>query len=372
MGKTKQTRNLNVEVLRIFAMLLIVACHGMLHITWMLNADHESVYKPGWKSSLFYLVVQYGQVGVSIFFIISGFFLVNKKFNWTRIFKTWFQMFIYGVLVLAGVIAASFAVKLPEDITTSFHGEGLIRTVCATIVPFFYGTYWFITAYICMLLLLPFLNTLFENLSERYIDAFIGILAVFGIWVIFFGRAGAWNDVTYAVLGYMVGGWIRKYAPSHGKLLKTRYLWIAIIATTIFLVLFNHMLMSGSRIVTLLGWRNQARPGIQFLPMIIGAAIFILVNRIDMSHVPHALATFTLKLAASTFGVYLLHENMFLYHLIWPAVTGLFPVPSSIWSKILIWAASVLIVYAVASLIAFLLDTLIVHPLERRILALKH
>ncbi|MBB2955433.1 peptidoglycan/LPS O-acetylase OafA/YrhL [Bifidobacterium commune] len=372
MEKTKRVRNLNIEILRIFAMVLIVACHGMLHITWLLNADHESIYKPGWKSSLTYLIVQYGQVGVSIFFIISGFFLVNKTFNWTRIFKTWFQMFCYGALVLAAITIASSLTILPSDIAELFHGDDLIRTAFAIITPFFYGTYWFITAYICMLLLLPFLNTLFDNLSEHYIGAFIAILAMFGIWGIFFGRVGGWNDVTYAILGYMVGGWIRKYGDQHTRLLKTGYLWLAIIGSTLFLVLFNHVLMSDSGLVMLLGWRGQARPGVQSIPMIIGAAIFILVNRVNMTSVPQGIQTFTLKLAASTFGVYLLHENMFLYRLIWPAVTRIVPVPNSMWSKGLLLVACVLIVYVTTSLIAFLIDTLIMHPLERRILVFAH
>ena len=71
-------RNLNIEVLRIIAMFLIVACHATLHLPWLLHVDSNLDFLPGWKSALAYAVVQYGQVGVSIFFIISGYFLYAR------------------------------------------------------------------------------------------------------------------------------------------------------------------------------------------------------------------------------------------------------------------------------------------------------
>ena len=63
-------------------MLLIVACHFIIHFNW--NTHHYDlmlIQEPGWTNALKFLIVQYGQVGVSIFFIISGYFLVDKTFK---------------------------------------------------------------------------------------------------------------------------------------------------------------------------------------------------------------------------------------------------------------------------------------------------
>ncbi|WEV73874.1 acyltransferase [Bifidobacterium sp. ESL0798] len=367
MPNTRKTRNLNVEVLRIVAMFLIVACHGILHIHWMLNVDQGFTFKPGWRYALSYLVVQYGQVGVTIFFIISGYFLVTKKFNWTRIFKTWFQMFCYSLLILA-VIALVAAFAKPGGIVPLFQGDNLVTTLVWNFFPFLYDSYWFITAYIAMLLLLPFLNCLFDNLQEKYINALIMLLALFSIWILFFGRVSPWDNVTYAILGYLIGGWIRNYSKNHPRMLQTKYLIVAILLSTAGMAAFNYISANGSHLVGLLGWQSQTKQGIQILPMIVAAAVFILVDRINMSGMPKILRNFVLKLAASTFGVYLLHENMFLYRLIWPAMTSLFPTPTSIVSTVLIFIAIIVIVYLAMSLIAFLLDTCIVHPLENVIL----
>ena len=47
-------RNLNIEVLRIIAMFLIVACHATLHLPWLLHVDSNLDFLPGWKSALAY------------------------------------------------------------------------------------------------------------------------------------------------------------------------------------------------------------------------------------------------------------------------------------------------------------------------------
>ncbi|WEV42784.1 acyltransferase family protein [Bifidobacterium sp. ESL0682] len=282
-------------------------------------------------------------------------------------FKTWFQMLSYSLLILA-VIALVVAFVKPEDITPLFRGDNLVTTLVWNFFPFLYDSYWFITAYIAMLLLLPFLNCLFDNLQEKYINALIALLAVFSIWVLFFGRVGAWNNVTYAICGYLIGGWIRNYSTNHPRLLQTKYLIAAILLSSAGMAAFNYISASGAHVVTLLGWQSQTKQGIQILPMIIATAVFILVDRINMSATPSILRNFVLKLAVSTFGVYLLHENMFLYRLIWPTMTSLLPTPTSNVSTVLIFIAIIVIIYLVASLAAFLLDTCIVHPLERVIL----
>lgn len=222
--RSVKQRNLNIEVLRILAMFLIVACHATLHLPWLLHVDSNLDFLPGWKSALAYLVVQYGQVGVSIFFIISGYFLVRKTFTWQRIFKTWFQMFCYSFISLIAVLIIARFTTLPNSIAPLLSGDDLWRTVLWSIVPFIYGSYWFITAYVCLLLLAPFINCLFKHLSRRNMAALIIVLSFFSIWILLGGRTTPWNNVVYAVLGYIMGGWIRLYWYEVNDKIKSSYL----------------------------------------------------------------------------------------------------------------------------------------------------
>ena len=77
MPQKPAARNVSIELLRIVAMFLILTCHFVIQFDW----DHHQLrvvlpQEPGWWSALRFVIVQYGQVGVSIFFIISGYFLV--------------------------------------------------------------------------------------------------------------------------------------------------------------------------------------------------------------------------------------------------------------------------------------------------------
>ena len=88
MPQNPAARNVSIELLRIVAMFLILTCHFVIHFDW----DHHQLrvvlpQEPGWWSALRFVIVQYGQVGVSIFFIISGYFLVEKSFKWNRLVK---------------------------------------------------------------------------------------------------------------------------------------------------------------------------------------------------------------------------------------------------------------------------------------------
>ncbi|MCW0930314.1 hypothetical protein OJ936_11785, partial [Streptococcus anginosus] len=56
-------RNVNIEILRIIARLLVLACHGILHLNWLLDVDRDVKVTPGIGTAASYTVVQYGQVG---------------------------------------------------------------------------------------------------------------------------------------------------------------------------------------------------------------------------------------------------------------------------------------------------------------------
>lgn len=85
---SKPGKDLQVEVLRIVAMLMIVACHMIIHLNIRAHSfNMELLPAPGLRSAFKFLVVQYGQVGVSIFFIISGYFLCRKTFRYRRVLQ---------------------------------------------------------------------------------------------------------------------------------------------------------------------------------------------------------------------------------------------------------------------------------------------
>lgn len=79
MIKTSRTRDLRFEILRIIAMLTIIACHAVWRLSWMLHAYSGTDVTPNLTVASYYTVVQCGQIGVVIFFMITGYFLYSKN-----------------------------------------------------------------------------------------------------------------------------------------------------------------------------------------------------------------------------------------------------------------------------------------------------
>lgn len=368
----RSTRNLNIEILRILAMLLVVYCHMIIHVDFT-NGTSRIVLPmfPGWKSAISFTIVQYGQVGVSIFFIISGYFLVEKQFSWRRIFSTWFQMFFYAVLCLVIAIIAKQFHTLPFDMDGLLSGSQSIDTLLWSFCPFLYNSYWFIDAYILMLLLSPFINSLYAHMPRKRILALIALFLFIGAWPLFFSKATNWNNVVYAVLGYMIGAYIRSYQDSL-RAISNGALAACMILCTALMLGFNHFVLSESHWAQILTWTAQIHQGLQILPICIAFCLFVSACRLPQIQLPGILSTCLLRISAGTFGVYLLHENMFGFRFIWGMVASWLPNISDKISLVLICVFTGLLTFAVLDVIAVFIDGLLTHPLRDLIINKVH
>ncbi|WP_445339612.1 acyltransferase family protein [Bifidobacterium sp. ESL0825] len=365
----RSARSLNIELLRILAMLLVVYCHMIIHVDFT-NGVSRIVLPmyPGWKSAISFTIMQYGQVGVSIFFMISGYFLVKKQFSWRRIFSTWFQMFLYAVLCLGIAIIAKQFQPLPFGTNELLSGSQTLGTVLWSLCPFLYNSYWFIDVYILMLLLSPFINTVYTHMSQKQILALIALLMFIGTWPLFLSRANYWNYVVYAVLGYIIGAYIQTYRDSL-RAVSNGVLAVCTVLCTALMLGFNHFVLSGSRWAQRLTWTDQIHLGLQILPICIAFCFFVAACRLPQIRLPHMWSTFLLHVSAGTFGVYLLHENTFGFRFIWGVVTSWLPNISSKTGFVLTFIVTGLLIFAVLDVIAMLIDRWLIYPLRNLIIS---
>ncbi|MFH7669448.1 acyltransferase family protein, partial [Enterobacter hormaechei] len=97
------SRDSNFELLRIIAMLMIVGSHLAFHGIWRSQQnDAFVIYHMGsqinqWINS--FLCVG-GQTGVAIFFIITGYYQINRNFNLKSIKNIYYQCVFYSLLSL--------------------------------------------------------------------------------------------------------------------------------------------------------------------------------------------------------------------------------------------------------------------------------
>lgn len=81
----KKERKSNFEILRILAMVLIISYHFVFHSNYNYGAinAHDFILRTFWL---------FGEIGVNLFMLISGYFMVHSKFSLKKGFGSKFLL----------------------------------------------------------------------------------------------------------------------------------------------------------------------------------------------------------------------------------------------------------------------------------------
>ena len=304
-----------MELLRTVAMIMIIAYHIFIHCIHMQLTDLQSIadLKNGWfcnpcfskRLCLLAVVSPMGQIGNAIFMLISGYFMAHKEsIDLTKISKKLLLQLGFAAIVLGSVSIYAY-----KNIT-----EFPLR-----LMPFssFNDMSWFVGYYfIVVVIAKTFLNKFLSKLERKSYTMFIAALFAliqFG-WSagVISGLGTGLTTVCTGVFLYSLGGYVKKYNPFE----KIR-LWVvvAVIVAINFINIGNFYLNTASNILSYTPESGdtfiQSIPRYannQFLPVVLGIAIFELFRRIKVPH--NSVVNF---IGASTFMVYLFHDNGFVY-----------------------------------------------------------
>lgn len=330
-------RDSRFELLRAISILMIIFAHFSFHTNWTFGPK-DSVF----LVSLYHAIWMGGKIGVNLFVLISGYFLINGRFKWKSLFKLWTTVYIYSILIL--IVAILGGIAKPN-----------IKNIAVSIFPISFGyVSWFATAYVAMYLLSPFINTLIRHLSKRNFQSLLLILTFwFSIIRIFFhtealGVGG--NDVLWLLIIYCFGAYIKLYENDLKKIKKAPLLGILIVTIivswlTVFILdyLQIHYKISNNKQLSL-----RFLDGFSPLTLCAALLIFILIL--------HA-KPFTKKpinvMASTAFGVYLIHDNWFITDWLWNKVVDGSRYEQSYWGIVYGLLCSV-IIYLVCSAIELL------------------
>ena len=196
-GKPVTKRHWELELLRIFSMFLIVATH------YFASDDSPSRIDPAlaqsWKSALHAVTIMPGQVGVTIFVLISAYFLSRStRSPLTRVAKIWIQTFIYS----CGLWGAYFVLSHLVGSSQYFVNP---RSILMSVFPVTFGAYWFISAYVVMVIVAPYINILLDATSARQ----HGALLCLSLWITFIwhilnpANTWAFTDASYLCTLYL-------------------------------------------------------------------------------------------------------------------------------------------------------------------------
>ena len=259
-------RNSNFEILRIIAMFLIIAHHFGAHTNWI-NGTTAVVkaFQVG------------GKLGVNLFVLISGYFLVSGKFKLKKLIRLVLEVMFYSVGIYLLMCALG---------KTEFKLNELIY-YC---MPLTNKIYWFATTYVIMYCLAPFINSIIKNVTKnQYICLLIGLITLQSIIPIITHKSYL-GEVGWFITLYLIAGFIRTYDVKVNK-------WATIITAT---TTFALMVLLNS-IWNINVWKMESA-----ICLMCAISIFILFKEMKPKY-----SQFVNIISSTTFGVYLIHDSKF-------------------------------------------------------------
>jgi surface polysaccharide O-acyltransferase-like enzyme len=310
-------RNSNIDLLRIVAMLMIVIWHLIGH-GGVLGAYNNSPL----EQNLTLIVKSLCLVAVNCYVLISGYFLTGSTFRVKKLFNLivqviFYSLSIYTILVISGLISL-----------TEF---GYIQAV----FPVFGGLYWFVSAYVGMYLLSPFINRFILSINQKvHLSILTLLIGIFSIWpfVLLFIKGTAssklilfdgYNIVWFIVL-YFIASYIRLYYVPKFKIghYLRRYLLAAGIVSTLFVgAHYVTNIIPDVRVTTIFNNLSNYNSLTALIPSLLLFIVFLNL-RINNTVVNKLISV----LSPLTFGVYLIHDEPHIRKLLW----GYLDLPSQI------------------------------------------
>jgi hypothetical protein len=345
-----KTRQSNFELLRIVSMLMIVFYHSFYH----LKIGKVSASQTPFSMNLVigYLLGSWGLVGVGCFFLLSAHFLIgrSKSFGIKKILRLILQVIFWSFIMLA--ISIELHVY-PGGSGTVAILKGIIKAVLSP----FSGTYWFITAYIFMYILYPFMNYIIDKLSDTFYRKLIIILTIIVPLYTFCRNQNLTScDLGIAVYYYLLCGYLKRNPNNFFERHAKSIFWVSSLLTVLLEIMCNLIKpLTGPGIARLQG-RNSV------FAIITAISLFYIFKNLKIKP-----STLINVVAKGTLGVYLFHESVFWNESLWNKLLNLDVYFKNSANYILVYICSVLLIYFVATVI----DLIRLNLLEKPLFSLK-
>lgn len=284
----KRERDSNLELLRIVAMLLIIAHHYVVNSGVTANYDYSNI-----TPNMVFLQLwgMWGKTAINVFILISGYFMCVSKLTVKRFSKIYleakfYKIVIYLILLVAGYettgvkkvfkLLFGFIINVNNDFTSSF---------------------------LMFYLFIPFYNVLIHNINKKQHQVLIGLLIFyFTIAATFLFADGVFLEPVWYMVLYFVAAYIRLYTE---KWMKNIKICGCVLLFTVLLAYIS--VLAVDFVGFKLGFGEvyyMVENSHHFLAFIIGVFLFLLFINLKIKN-----NRIINKFAATTFGVLCIHAS---------------------------------------------------------------
>ena len=290
-GTERQT---DIEALRIICMLLIIS----FHYAYKGGFTDDMPLINGYIIKMFWM---FGELGVNCFMLITGYIMVESCFKLRKLILLWIQVEMYNVAVM--LIAYRIGIL-------QWTGK---KAFILQLLPVWQGKWWFVTAYVFIYILSPFMKQFAKSISKRDYIKFLAICLV--LWSVLPTVLGVFRNDTEGSLYYtravwlmiiwFTGGYIRLHGhPCIGPIKS----WKKVFLITLALIFSSILIIKHFN--GFFAWLGTTEPAYLWRPnttpmYVLSVSLFCIF--LDM-RLPHW--KMIGKVASTTLGIYLLHDSI--------------------------------------------------------------
>ncbi len=339
----KAVRNSSLELLRIISMLGIVLIHYFRH---GMNPNDDIITTNRIIYELFSFI---GRFGVICFVMITGYFMVNSKIKIRSLVKLVLEVIFFSMAIT--IISMAICIE-PFS----------IKTLIKSCFPIMFRQYWFISVYVALYILIPFINILVYNLNKRQHLILISILiCIFSIIPMFTGQR--WETTTdfYQNLGlfitiYFIAAYVKLYPNKYFNNIKLNII-ITVVMQIVVWSLIIIIMQFGNKIgIKDTQYFNDFNSPIVLIQSI---SIFLIFKNIDIKS-----SKFINSIGKSTLAVYLIHEHPIIYPIIWKDIFK-----SEVYynSSTMLFLLNILLSVGIVFIVSIVIDKIRIVLIEKKI-----
>lgn len=310
----KKKRESGIELLRIILMIQIIFLHiseygGYTKMAMAIGGETQYTYTAVWLLC---------RCPVPLLVILTGYFMVGKDYTWKQILPKWNRqhlvMWFYAIVITFGYCyLQQKGIFVCEEI-----GELTTEQRVMAFFPFFNRTWFFMTDYLLLLFLVPYLNRCLNGLNRRDYGILVFVLfLVFTVWTsltkiepvnmvvslkkIVSNESG--KSLYMFVFLYALGGYVRQYVKNNAIIGMISFLvFLALWRLNIYLVYYVEWYLPI--------WKNSDNP------IVILQCICLLLAFSNL----HFSSNVVNWISKNNMGVYLIHEHYIIRGIIWSSL----------------------------------------------------
>lgn len=305
-------RDYNIELLRVIIMYFIVIFHFVVHGMKLWNVKDMPVdigdFKSIFNYSSTWIVTIITSVAVNVYVLITGYYLGNNStFKFTIYCKRFIKILIPTIFYS---IILNLAYHLSEGRIPS------VNEMVKSLFPIYNDAYWFVTKYIGLIALSPFLGIILNCINKRIHVLLVLIMLILTCEITpTIGYCHVYDadgmSILWFITLFITGSFINKYdiciriRNNSGKLFIITGLLIA----AIFLIRNFYKMQHG-------GYTIISKPHYNSIEIYI-LSILLLIWASKLNIKDTGIISNIAKMGYLTFGIYLIHDNNYVREMLW-------------------------------------------------------